>query len=146
MSKNKGSKSVEHDPSNDVDTTSNMITCSFQITKEQMVDIDIVKLNATSCWSYEEKDGRHWAKGKVLSDFDSQYNRIIEEGGEYLENLVKRSYNIDIQRDERERVKQSLGLVKQSTRVTLVNYKAGILEKLMASGMSEVDAMKIINS
>lgn len=149
MSK-KGNKNAEHDPSNDVDTNSEMITCSFQIPKGDIDNVDIVKLNAMPNWSYEEKNGssgaQHWAKGKIRSNFEAEFDSILEDR-DRVHDLCKRSYNIDLQRDERERVKQELGLVKQSARVTLNTYKAGLLEKMMSSlNLSEEEALKIINS
>ncbi len=148
-SKSKKSNNPEHDPSNDISTDSNLITCSFQIPKDAIGDVDIVKLNATPSWSYEEKatakGAEHWARGKITSDFDSQFESLYENKSVAFD-LMKRSYNIDLQRDEREKMKSILGLVKQSTRVTLSNYKAGIMEKLLKTGMSETEALKIINS
>ena len=146
MAKSKGNKNAEYDPSNDIDTNSEMITCSFNLTKEQVLEIDIVKLNAIPMWSFEEKDGKAMARGKVLSTFEDRYESILNEGGDYLKGLVKRSFNIDLQRDERESVKQRLGLVKQTTRVSLSNYKDGVLEKLLKTGMSREEALSIINS
>ena len=142
-----GNKNAEHDPSNDVDTNSEMITCSFHLTKEQVLNIDIVKLNTIPMWSYEEKNGDSMAKGKARSDFEDKYESIVNDGGEYLKSLVKRSYNIDIQKDERARIKDLLGLAKPSAKtVAIDSYKKGILTKMIASGMTEEEALKIINS